>query len=467
VTPGDSAGVGVADDTRTLDRPIAPDGLRQIDVPAAPTEQRPTPKKRAVTPKTALSKPAASRGPDNADDTNAVNGTNNPNGTNGASHAGGTRTRRPRPAGADAGVALPLLPAPTEPARDAQAVLPAPSGAPVAPRPVRQSAPRSTPSAPKRTARAAAPVTERLPATVTTGTTVTIGTVDRSDPTSLRIDPLDLPPESPASPELGELIGVEAPPTLTDRVQMVPSVDLLARARAARAQPLLQRQRRRPAAVVRRARNRPRVRRVTRVVRHVDTWSVFKVALVFNVFIFAVLLSAGVMLWQVAESTGTVDNIERFFESFGWQSFEFKPGEIYHNAWVGGLFLMVGFTGLAVLAATLFNLITDLVGGLRFTVLEEEVIARADRGTDSRRGRRLDLLAQRAASPTSGDTADGHIDNPDLGADAATDADATRARLRPTPPKAPRPSRRPPRRPADGHADDHAGNDVETAEARR
>jgi hypothetical protein len=31
-------------------------------------------------------------------------------------------------------------------------------------------------------------------------------------------------------------------------------------------------------------------------------------------------------------------------------------------------------TGLAVLVATLFNLITDLVGGIRLTVLEEEVI---------------------------------------------------------------------------------------------
>ena len=35
---------------------------------------------------------------------------------------------------------------------------------------------------------------------------------------------------------------------------------------------------------------------------------------------------------------------------------------------------MIGFTGLAVLAATMFNLITDLVGGMRFTVLEEEVV---------------------------------------------------------------------------------------------
>ena len=119
---------------------------------------------------------------------------------------------------------------------------------------------------------------------------------------------------------------------------------------------------------------KPRVRRVTRVVRHVDPWSVFKIAVVANLVLYVILLTAGVLLWNVANATGTVDNVERFFESFGWDSFEFNGGEIYHSAWIGGLFLVIGFTGLAVLAATLFNLITDLVGGMRFTVLEEEVV---------------------------------------------------------------------------------------------
>lgn len=124
---------------------------------------------------------------------------------------------------------------------------------------------------------------------------------------------------------------------------------------------------------------RPRVRRVTRVVRTVDTWSVFKVGLLFSLFLYAVLLTAGVLLWQVAQNTGTVDNVERFFETFGWETFELNGGAIYHNAWVGGLFLVVGLTGLFVLAATMFNLIADLVGGIRVTVLEEEVIAREER----------------------------------------------------------------------------------------
>jgi hypothetical protein len=119
---------------------------------------------------------------------------------------------------------------------------------------------------------------------------------------------------------------------------------------------------------------RPRVRKVTRVVRHVDPWSVFKIGLVFNLVLYGVLLTAGVLLWNVANATGTVDNLERFFESFGWDEFQFHGGEIFHSAWIAGLFGVIGLTGAMVLAATLFNLITDLVGGVRLTVLEEEVV---------------------------------------------------------------------------------------------
>lgn len=120
----------------------------------------------------------------------------------------------------------------------------------------------------------------------------------------------------------------------------------------------------------------PRVRRVTRVVRHVDTWSVFKVALVFSTVLVIVLLTAGVLLWNVAHATGTIDNIENFFEQFGWSTFEFRGREIFDNALVAGVFVAIGLTGLAVLTAAVFNLVSDIVGGVRVTVLEEEVVVR-------------------------------------------------------------------------------------------
>ncbi len=124
--------------------------------------------------------------------------------------------------------------------------------------------------------------------------------------------------------------------------------------------------------------DRPRVRRVSRVIRDIDPWSVFKVGLVFHLVLYFVVLISLVLLWNVAESTGTIENVENFMESFGWESFSFDGGALFKNLWVLGLFMVVLFTGLWVLIATIFNLITDLVGGIRVTVLEEEVRASND-----------------------------------------------------------------------------------------
>jgi hypothetical protein len=130
----------------------------------------------------------------------------------------------------------------------------------------------------------------------------------------------------------------------------------------------------RPASV--RVSRRPRVRKVSRVVRSIDAWSVFKVSLVFYLTLYVVCLVAGVLLWNVAYNTGTIKNVTSFFESFGWKSFSFKGGQIYHNVWIIGLLVVILLTGLNVVLATFYNLITDLVGGIRVTVLEEEVLVR-------------------------------------------------------------------------------------------
>jgi len=100
------------------------------------------------------------------------------------------------------------------------------------------------------------------------------------------------------------------------------------------------------------------------------------VALVFSAVAYIVALTSGVLLWRVADSTGTLANVERWFTQFGWETFELDGGEIFSNAWKIGLFGVVAGTGGAVLFVTLFNLVSDIVGGIRMTVLEEEVVER-------------------------------------------------------------------------------------------
>jgi hypothetical protein len=122
--------------------------------------------------------------------------------------------------------------------------------------------------------------------------------------------------------------------------------------------------------------SRRRVRRVSRVLRDIDVWSVFKVGIVLHAVLYVVVLVTGVLLWNVGSATGTIDNLESFLESFGWESFTFEGWALLRSSAILGLFLIVLGTGIWVLAAVVFNLITELVGGVRVTVLEEEAVVR-------------------------------------------------------------------------------------------
>lgn len=152
-----------------------------------------------------------------------------------------------------------------------------------------------------------------------------------------------------------------------------PRVPMLAAERA-RLEPEPQRE---PTWLQRRRAHRPRVRRVTRIVRRIDTWTVFKLSLLFWAVAYLILLVAGVLLWSVAISTGTVDNVESFIKDLlALDSFTFDGQKIFRASWVLGAFMAVAGTGLTVTMAVLYNLFADLVGGVRVTVLEEEVVQR-------------------------------------------------------------------------------------------
>ena len=122
-----------------------------------------------------------------------------------------------------------------------------------------------------------------------------------------------------------------------------------------------------------RSARRLRARRVRRLVRHVEPWSVLKVSLIFYFCAWVIMLFVGVTLWNLAVNSGLVDNIENFVvELFALESFKINADQIFRMAAVGGLVLVVAGSGFTVLGAVLFNLISDITGGVRFTVVEEE-----------------------------------------------------------------------------------------------
>ena len=125
----------------------------------------------------------------------------------------------------------------------------------------------------------------------------------------------------------------------------------------------------------RRRRVKLEARRVRRIVRHIELWSVLKVSVLFYICLWFILMFAGLVLWSFAASSGTLEGIEELVESL----FELEEAEEF---WRGGtifrayLFITLAFSiaGITfnVLLAALYNLISDLTGGVRFTVIEEE-----------------------------------------------------------------------------------------------
>lgn len=122
-----------------------------------------------------------------------------------------------------------------------------------------------------------------------------------------------------------------------------------------------------------RANRRLRARRVRRLVRHVEPWSVLKVSLILYFCAWVVMLFVGVTLWNLAVNSDLVSNVENFVvELFALESFTINADQIFRIAAVGGLVMVLAGSGLTVLGAVLFNLISDVTGGVRLTVVEEE-----------------------------------------------------------------------------------------------
>lgn len=116
-------------------------------------------------------------------------------------------------------------------------------------------------------------------------------------------------------------------------------------------------------------------RRLRRVIRRVDPWSVLKFSLAFYGCLLVVAMVAGSLLWGAASTTGVIDNVERFVkELFALESFRFNGLLLLESTAIGGLVLVLLGTGANVLLAVLYNLTADVAGGIEVTVLEEEAV---------------------------------------------------------------------------------------------
>jgi Transmembrane domain of unknown function (DUF3566) len=152
----------------------------------------------------------------------------------------------------------------------------------------------------------------------------------------------------------------------------------------------------------RRAR-KPKAQRGLRVRQRlwsIDPWSVFKLSALFYICVCGIILVAGTLLWNVGRSVGTIDDLESFVTRMGAYGtctlkaevpagtefeedddcadgevlvggYKFDDGTIFRIAGIGGGILVVAGSIGNVLMVVLLNLLNELTGGLRYTVVKE------------------------------------------------------------------------------------------------
>ena len=109
------------------------------------------------------------------------------------------------------------------------------------------------------------------------------------------------------------------------------------------------------------------------VVRSVDARSVLRVSLVFYLCLWLVFVVAWTILWTVAAVAGVTGNVEEFIANlFALDNFRFSLFSQVQAAVLGGIVWVAMGTGVNALGAIFYNLIHDLVGGVRIRIDGDE-----------------------------------------------------------------------------------------------
>jgi hypothetical protein len=119
------------------------------------------------------------------------------------------------------------------------------------------------------------------------------------------------------------------------------------------------------------------VRRVRRIVRKIDPWTTLKVSAVVWAVLAIALVLGTVIFWAVLDRAGIPDRITEFLTEItlieqGTQPFA-NTEQFLRAVIFGAVAWWVAMTGLTVAGALVYNLVSDVVGGLEIVVLEESL----------------------------------------------------------------------------------------------
>ena len=102
--------------------------------------------------------------------------------------------------------------------------------------------------------------------------------------------------------------------------------------------------------------------------RKVDPWSVLKLSVIFYLCVLLVVMLALTVFWAVINRLGVLEALYTIAADTANVQLSFDGGNIARALFLIGLLNIVLMSALNVFLAFLYNLIADLVGGLRVTL---------------------------------------------------------------------------------------------------
>jgi hypothetical protein len=127
-----------------------------------------------------------------------------------------------------------------------------------------------------------------------------------------------------------------------------------------------------------RIRSAPRRTRV--VVRKVGPLSVLKFSLLFYLCVMLIVLFAMVIVYGVLSAAGAIDSLEKVLgyvfgegttSTGGAEPIEIDGGTVFMWGLFGGIVFVVVWSAITVFVSMLYNLISDIIGGVEVTLAEK------------------------------------------------------------------------------------------------
>ncbi len=115
------------------------------------------------------------------------------------------------------------------------------------------------------------------------------------------------------------------------------------------------------------------VRRSRVEMTKVDLWSVLKVSLCFYLAGLAITIIAGLVVWLLLDASGGIHNFEKFMgDIMSAKDYRLVASQILLGSVLVGLVIVALMTIITVIAAALYNLFSELVGGVEVTLVEAD-----------------------------------------------------------------------------------------------